>query len=63
MPFVPLAAVVLCLFLMSQLQALTWMAFVIWMAIGLLVYFGYARSRSLLHAPERGAVPVSETAS
>ncbi|WP_042589421.1 amino acid permease, partial [Ralstonia solanacearum] len=62
-PFVPLAAVVLCLFLMSQLQALTWIAFVVWMAIGLLVYFGYARSRSLLHAPERGAVPVSETAS
>lgn len=62
-PFVPLAAVVLCLFLMSQLQALTWIAFVVWMAIGLLVYFGYARSRSLLHVPERGAVPVSETAS
>jgi APA family basic amino acid/polyamine antiporter len=30
--------------------------------IGLVVYFGYARSRSLLHTPERGAAPASETA-
>lgn len=61
-PFVPAAAVVLCVFLMSQLQALTWIAFVVWMVIGLLVYFGYARSRSLLHAPDRAAVPGSEAA-
>ncbi|WP_275760813.1 amino acid permease [Ralstonia pseudosolanacearum] len=61
-PFVPAAAIVLCVFLMSQLQALTWIAFVVWMVIGLLVYFGYARSRSLLHAPDRAAVPGSEAA-
>jgi APA family basic amino acid/polyamine antiporter len=34
---------------MSFLSAITWIAFLIWLAIGLLVYFGYARSRSLLH--------------
>jgi APA family basic amino acid/polyamine antiporter len=48
-PVVPLIAVVFCLALMSFLSAITWIAFVIWLAIGLLVYFGYARSRSLLH--------------
>jgi APA family basic amino acid/polyamine antiporter len=61
-PVVPVLAVGLCLFLMSHLQAVTWIAFAVWMVIGLVVYFGYARSRSLLHTPERGAAPASETA-
>jgi APA family basic amino acid/polyamine antiporter len=48
-PVVPAIAVVFCLSLMSFLSAITWIAFLIWLAIGLVVYFGYARSRSLLH--------------
>ena len=48
-PVVPAIAVIFCLVLMSFLSAITWIAFLIWLAIGLLVYFGYARSRSLLH--------------
>jgi len=60
-PVVPLLAIGMCLFLMSHLQAVTWIAFVVWVAIGLLVYFGYARRRSLLHTSEHGAAPVSET--
>jgi len=48
-PVVPAIAVVFCLALMSFLSAITWIAFVIWLVLGLLVYFGYARSRSLLH--------------
>jgi hypothetical protein len=35
---------VFCLALMSFLSAITWVAFVIWLVIGLVVYFGYARS-------------------
>jgi APA family basic amino acid/polyamine antiporter len=48
-PIVPAIAVVFCLALMSFLSAITWIAFLIWLALGLLVYFGYARARSLLH--------------
>jgi APA family basic amino acid/polyamine antiporter len=48
-PVVPAIAVVFCLALMSFLSAITWIAFLIWLVLGLLVYFGYARSRSLLH--------------
>jgi APA family basic amino acid/polyamine antiporter len=48
-PIVPAIAVIFCLALMSFLSAITWIAFLIWLVIGLLVYFGYARSRSLLH--------------
>ncbi|SDB87347.1 amino acid permease [Paraburkholderia lycopersici] len=51
-PVVPILAVGSCLFLMINLQALTWAAFLIWTAFGLLVYFGYSRHRSrLAHAP------------
>ena len=47
-PYIPVLAIVFCVFLMIQLASLTWYCFVIWLLIGLVVYFGYARSRSLL---------------
>ncbi|AMP03936.1 AA_permease family protein [Collimonas pratensis] len=34
---------------MFHLQAVTWIAFLCWLAIGFVIYFGYARKRSLLH--------------
>ena len=49
-PFVPLAAIGFCLLLMCHLQATTWIAFLCWLAIGFVVYFGYARRHSLLHS-------------
>jgi APA family basic amino acid/polyamine antiporter len=48
-PLVPLLAVAFCVTLMAFLKPLTWIAFGIWLLIGLVVYFGYARQRSLLH--------------
>jgi APA family basic amino acid/polyamine antiporter len=33
---------------MAFLSAITWLAFGIWLAIGLVVYFGYSRHRSEL---------------
>lgn len=47
-PIVPIAAIVLCTRLMAFLKLMTWMAFGVWIAIGLVVYFGYARKRSVL---------------
>uniref|UniRef100_A0A3Q3EMK5 Solute carrier family 7 member 4 n=1 Tax=Kryptolebias marmoratus TaxID=37003 RepID=A0A3Q3EMK5_KRYMA len=43
-PFVPLtpgASILLNVFLMMKLTLLTWIRFTVWIAIGLLVYFGY----------------------
>ncbi|CAN7153377.1 amino acid permease [Caballeronia sp. LjRoot34] len=47
-PVVPVLAVASCLFLMLNLKAVTWIAFVVWLAIGLAIYFGYSRSHSKL---------------
>jgi APA family basic amino acid/polyamine antiporter len=51
-PFVPALAVVFCVALMCFLSAVTWIAFLIWLVLGLVVYFGYARRRSVLHGAQ-----------
>lgn len=47
-PLVPALGVVFNVLLMFSLDRLTKIAFVTWMAVGLLVYFSYSRTRSLL---------------
>lgn len=47
-PWVPLAGVAFCVLLMAGLPALTWKAFLVWFAVGMLIYFGYSRSHSAL---------------
>ncbi|WP_427312369.1 amino acid permease [Cupriavidus sp. H39] len=48
-PVVPLLSIGFCLFLMAHLQALTWAAFLVWLAVGLVIYFAYARRNAVLH--------------
>jgi len=48
-PVVPALAIIFCLALMSFLSWHTWVAFIVWLALGLAVYFGYARQRSVLN--------------
>jgi len=52
-PVVPVLAVGSCLFLMVNLSAVTWIAFVIWLLVGMVVYFGYSRRHSKLAHPGR----------
>ncbi len=47
-PLVPLLGVVTCLYLMTNLPAITWWRFVIWLVVGLVVYFSYSRKHSNL---------------
>ena len=51
-PVVPLLGIVFCLYLMLSLPAVTWWRFVIWLGIGLVIYFTYSRRHSLLEAPQ-----------
>lgn len=47
-PLVPILGVIVNLALMAGLGIITWAAFLIWMALGLLVYFSYGRRTSVL---------------
>jgi APA family basic amino acid/polyamine antiporter len=53
-PLVPVLGVFFNLLLMFSLDRLTKVAFIIWMAVGLLVYFGYSKSRSHLQRSLQG---------
>jgi APA family basic amino acid/polyamine antiporter len=50
-PFVPVMAILCCGYLMLKLPAITWVWFFGWMALGLVLYFGYGRRRSKLNFP------------
>lgn len=52
-PGVPIMAILSCLFLMSQLHLITWIAFVVWICIGVGVYFLYSKNHSLLNGKEQ----------
>ena len=54
-PWLPVAAIVACVWLMINLTALTWIRFLIWMAIGVVVYFLYGRNHSVLGRRESAA--------
>ncbi|MFB9929551.1 amino acid permease [Amycolatopsis halotolerans] len=58
-------AILACLWLMLNLTVLTWLRFVVWMVIGVVIYFAYSRRNSLLgkrqSGVEQGGV-VSESA-
>ncbi|TGE31185.1 amino acid permease [Desulfosporosinus sp. Sb-LF] len=51
-PLVPILAAFFCLFLMFQLPLITWIRFVVWLVIGLAIYFGYGIHHSTLAKPE-----------
>jgi basic amino acid/polyamine antiporter, APA family len=51
-PLVPLLAILSCLWLMLNLSVSTWIRFLVWLAIGLVVYFSYGARKSRLRQGE-----------
>ncbi|QDP78438.1 amino acid permease [Nocardia otitidiscaviarum] len=49
-PLVPVLGVGMCAWLLLRLPGVTWLAFTLWTAFGLFVYFGYGRPHSRLTA-------------
>ena len=45
-PWIPVAAALVCFYLMLNLAVETWLRFVIWMAIGFAIYFAYGYRNS-----------------
>ena len=57
-PYVPLAAVACCVFLIAHLDHVTWLAFCVWVLAGLAVYFLYSRRKAVLGSAEPVTPPV-----
>ncbi|MFC0274758.1 amino acid permease [Metabacillus herbersteinensis] len=49
MPFIPALAVIFCVYLMMQLSAFTWKGFLVWLTLGLIIYFTYGYKHSRLN--------------
>jgi APA family basic amino acid/polyamine antiporter len=47
-PFVPVMGVLCCLMLMFSLPAANWFRLLVWMVIGLCIYFFYGRKHSVM---------------
>ncbi len=45
-PAVPVAGILVCLVMMVSLDIATWYRLIGWLAVGMLIYFGYSRSHS-----------------
>ena len=47
-PFLPLLSAAICTYLMLNLTVETWLRFLIWLAIGIVIYFAYSHRHSRL---------------
>lgn len=58
-PFLPWLSALICAYLMLTLPLETWIRFIIWMALGFLIYFvyGYKRSRLAGRDPQDSGIP------
>jgi APA family basic amino acid/polyamine antiporter len=52
-PLVPILGVLVCLAMMLSLDIDTWIRLVVWLAIGLAIYFGYSRHHSHLNTAKK----------
>ncbi|HEX7299942.1 MAG TPA: amino acid permease [Solirubrobacteraceae bacterium] len=59
-PLFPLIGGVLCVYLMTKLEAETWLRFFGWLAVGLIIYFAYGRTHSRLQRGETAPPPGAE---
>lgn len=58
-PFTPILAIIFCIALMASLPVITWIRFVVWLVIGLVIYFAYGTHHSTLQNEEKKPTPAS----
>ncbi|MBC7412868.1 MAG: amino acid permease [Bacteroidia bacterium] len=49
---IPLMGLTSCLYMMSEMGMTNWVGFTIWLAVGLVIYFGYSYNNSVLQTDE-----------
>lgn len=52
-PFVPLTGILICLYLVFSLPQVTWLRLIVWLVVGLVIYFFYGQFHSLLPRERR----------
>jgi APA family basic amino acid/polyamine antiporter len=52
-PLVPIIGILVSAYLMYNLPGITWLRLIVWLALGMIVYFGYGRTHSRV---QRGQV-------
>ena len=62
-PVVPIFGILVCAYLMASLPRDTWLRLLIWLVIGMLVYFGYGRRHSHVQKLVSAPAPVAQTRS
>lgn len=60
-PLLPIITTICCFALMASLAVETWTRFLVWLIIGLIVYFAYGRRHSKLALGSRGRMPGLDT--
>ena len=59
-PYVPALSIIFCGILIYMLPLVTQIRFVVWLALGLVIYFGYGYKHSLLTTLRRSTAPAAE---
>ncbi len=54
-PLVPILGILVCGYLMARLPSDTWLRLIVWLALGLVIYFLYGQRNSRVGIRERGA--------
>ncbi len=58
-PVLPIASILCCLVLMASLPVETWLRFLVWLVIGLTIYFAYSRNHSEFGRASQAPVAVA----
>jgi APA family basic amino acid/polyamine antiporter len=59
-PFTPIMGIIVSFYMMYSLSNLTWLRLVVWLVIGLCIYFGYSRKHSKVQQLQTQAVPAGD---
>ncbi len=62
-PYIPMATVMISAFLMNNLPLDTWLRLIVWMSLGLVIYFAYSYKNSHIAKMASDTAPISDSTS